>query len=120
MRPTLLRPPRCRLLSTSAECGPPLCRPGVTTLTKARRPGDVGLALMSGISLVSLYPEPALGLLSGQVDLAARRPGDVGLALMSGISLVSLYPEPALGLLSGQVDLAARRQAHIGLLPVAA
>src|SRR5579859_1116793 len=79
MRPTLLRPPRCRLLSTSAECGPPLCRPGVTTLTKARRPGDVGLALMSGISLVSLYPEPALGLLSGQVDLAARRQAHIGL-----------------------------------------
>ena len=36
---------------SAAQCGSPLCRSGVTTLTSARRPGEVGLTLTSAMSL---------------------------------------------------------------------
>ena len=34
----------------SGQCGSPLCRSGVTTLTSARRPGEVGLTLINGMA----------------------------------------------------------------------
>src|SRR6266567_268864 len=60
MRPRLFRPEPRFLLSTSCSNGRPLCRSRLTTLTSARRPGDVGLTLTSA----------TLGLLS-EVDFVA-------------------------------------------------
>src|SRR5262245_66444615 len=50
MRPELLRPTPFGSVVTSGQCGSPLCSPGVTTLTRLLRPGDVGLTLTSGIA----------------------------------------------------------------------
>src|SRR3569832_1725493 len=55
MRPRLLRPPFFWSRSTSASCGPPLCRLGSTTLTTKRRPGEVGFTLTSAIVYILLY-----------------------------------------------------------------
>src|SRR6266567_2461450 len=51
MRPRLFRPEPRFLLSLSCGTGPPVCRSGLTTLTSARRPGEVGLTLTSAMSL---------------------------------------------------------------------
>src|SRR3954467_7172916 len=51
MRPLLLRPLPLACLESSGQCGSPLCSSGVTTLTSARRPGEVGLTLISGMAL---------------------------------------------------------------------
>src|SRR5438477_9099493 len=51
MRPRLFRPEPRFLLSVSFATGPPVCRSGLTTLTSARRPGEVGLTLTSAMSL---------------------------------------------------------------------
>src|SRR5690606_25637014 len=53
MRPWWLRPPLLPCFSTSAACGAPLCRPGVTTRTAERRPGEVGLNVINAIGLSS-------------------------------------------------------------------
>src|SRR4051794_6798854 len=72
MRPTLLRPLPRRCGSTSGQCGSPLCSPGVVTLTKARRPGEVGLTLSSGMSRRSLFR-------GREIDFLARGDAHVGL-----------------------------------------
>jgi hypothetical protein len=46
----LLRPVPFGSVVTSGQYGSPLCSPGVTTLTSARRPGEVGLTLTNGIA----------------------------------------------------------------------
>src|ERR1700692_1739177 len=61
MWPLLLRPDPRFLLSVSALNGAPFCSSGVTTLTSARRPGEVGLTLIS-----------AMSALLGEVDFLAR------------------------------------------------
>src|SRR5690606_29691668 len=53
MRPWWLRPPDLLCGSTSAACGAPLCRSGVTTRTALRRPGDVGLNFINGMGASS-------------------------------------------------------------------
>src|SRR5204862_8173011 len=89
MWPLLLRPEPRFWLSVSASTGRPLCRCGWTTLTSARRPGDVGLTFCRGIlslrrevdflagleAHVGRFPVPApAGETSEALDLAA----DVG------------------------------------------
>src|SRR5687768_13491035 len=61
MCPLLLRPEPRFCDSVNLSNGRPLCRFGLTTLTSARRPADVGLTLTSGMS----------GLLR-EVDFLAR------------------------------------------------
>src|SRR5687768_7692176 len=51
-RPWLLRPLPLDCCTVSGQCGSPLCSSGVTTLTSARRPGEVGLTFTRGISLL--------------------------------------------------------------------
>src|SRR5690606_20231180 len=53
MRPWWLRPPDLLCFSTSAACGAPLCRSGVTTRTAERRPGEVGLNFINGMGCTS-------------------------------------------------------------------
>src|SRR5436189_1669939 len=50
MRPALLRPTPLGSVVTSGQYGSPLCSPGVTTLTRLLRPGEVGLTFTSGIA----------------------------------------------------------------------
>src|SRR3954465_5664442 len=71
MRPLLLRPLPLACLESSGQCGSPLCSSGVTTLTSARRPGEVGLTLISGM-VVSLFRR-------GEVDFLALDEAHVGL-----------------------------------------
>src|SRR5258708_9242391 len=70
MWPRLLRPARLLCFWTRAASGLALCRWALTTLTSARRPGDVGLTLTSAI---------LLGLPCCEVDLLARLQADIGL-----------------------------------------
>src|SRR4249919_2073448 len=49
MRPWWLRPPVLVCFSSNAACGAPLCRPGVTTRTIERRPGEVGLNVINAM-----------------------------------------------------------------------
>src|ERR1051325_6763723 len=74
MRPWLLRPLPLRCGSVSGQCGSPLCSSGVTTFTRARRPGEVGLTFTSGMEAFSYlfrrrevdflaFGEPHVGLL---------------------------------------------------------
>src|SRR3989337_222007 len=53
MWPRLLRPDPRFLDSVSAEMGRPLYKDGLTTLTIARRPGEVGFSFPTGLSLAS-------------------------------------------------------------------
>src|SRR5262245_54146746 len=48
MWPVTLRPAFFDCFSTRRAYGPPLCRSGLTSLTTARRPGEVGLTLTRG------------------------------------------------------------------------
>src|SRR6266550_4897553 len=50
MRPCTLRPSVFDCFTISGQYGSPLCSSGVTTLTSARRPGEVGLTFTSGIA----------------------------------------------------------------------
>src|SRR4051794_4499496 len=52
MWPLLLRPEPRFWLTVSALTGLPLCRCGLTTLTSARRPAEVGFTFCSGILLL--------------------------------------------------------------------
>src|SRR5574337_1494672 len=72
MRPMLLRPPRLLWRSSSGAYGAPLCRPGVFTVTTARRPGEVGLAFLTGMTVT------ASGLFAHEIDGTARRQAHVG------------------------------------------
>src|SRR5690606_42016548 len=47
--PWWLRPPDLLCFSTSAACGAPLWRSGVTTRTAERRPAEVGLNFINGM-----------------------------------------------------------------------
>src|SRR5690606_33291137 len=49
--PWLLRPLAFDWRRRRAQCGSPLCSSGVTTLTSALRPGEVGLTLTSGMGV---------------------------------------------------------------------
>src|SRR5581483_5177729 len=75
MWPLLLRPPEDFWFSVSGRYGPPLCRPGVTTLTMNRLPGERGFIWTNGMT-VSLLRRRAAG---GEVDVAAFRQRHVGL-----------------------------------------
>src|SRR5512139_1292570 len=86
MWPLLLRPEPRFWLSVSESTGRPLCRPGCTTLTSARRPADVGLTFCRGMSA-----------LRREVDFLARLEADVGL----------LPVAPAPGKLAEALGLAA-------------
>src|SRR5687768_2175086 len=68
-RPWLLRPLPRDCGSTSGLYGSPLCSSGVTTFTRARRPGEVGLTLTSGMALFR----------GCEVDFLPRRKPHVGL-----------------------------------------
>src|SRR5467141_1749584 len=66
MRPCTLRPSVFDCLTISGRYGSPLCSSGVTTLTSARRPGEVGLTLTSGIaSRVPLFRRREIDFLAG-------------------------------------------------------
>src|SRR5688572_33307364 len=70
-RPWLLRPLPLDCCTVSGQCGAPLCSSGVTTLTSARRPGEVGFTLMSGIASGPFR--------CGEIDFLARGEAHVGL-----------------------------------------
>src|SRR5256885_2383034 len=73
MRPWLLRPLPRRCGSVSGKYGSPLCRSGDTTLTSARRPGEVGLTLTNGMAWrLTLFR-------CREVDFLARGEAHVGL-----------------------------------------
>ena len=82
MWPRLLRPEPRFLDSVSAEIGRPLCSVGLTTLTIARRPGEVGFSFTTGIYLVSakLISWPAFRLTYALRTLRLR-PDALGEAL---------------------------------------
>src|SRR2546423_2523181 len=83
MRPWTLRPSVFDCLTISGQYGSPLCSSGVTTLTSARRPGEVGLTFTSGIA--------------GRVPLFGRR-GIVFLGRREPpLGLFSLVPEALRG-----------------------
>src|SRR5438034_989969 len=90
MWPSLLRPEPRFLLTMSLSTGPPLCRSGLTTLTTARRPGEVGLTLTSGMALRLLREVDFLSWLEADVRLlpvpaaAGILPEALGLALDVG------------------------------------
>src|SRR5688572_13873382 len=69
MRPWLLRPLPRDCGTSSGQCGSPLCNSGVTTLTRARRPGEVGFTFTRGIWL----------LRGGEVDFLALGEAHIGL-----------------------------------------
>src|SRR5574338_642117 len=72
-RPWLLRPLPRFCGTTSGQCGSPLCSSGVTTLTSARRPGEVGLTLTRGMACrLSLFGRR-------EVDFLALGEAHVGL-----------------------------------------
>src|SRR2546425_708225 len=73
MRPWTLRPSVFDCLTISGQYGSPLCSSGVTTLTSARRPGEVGLTFTSGIA--SRVPL----LRRREIDFLARGEPHVGL-----------------------------------------
>src|ERR1700675_1514941 len=77
MWPLLLRPEPRFLDSVRWSIGRPLCRSGLTTLTSARRPGDVGLTLTSGMSC-----------LRGESDFLPRLEADVRLLPVAAPSVV--------------------------------
>src|SRR3954465_7340889 len=71
-RPWVLRPLPRICERVSGQCGSPLCSSGVTTLTRARRPGEVGLTLTRGMAVP--------GLLRGrEIDFLALGEAHVGL-----------------------------------------
>src|SRR5204863_2153938 len=65
--PLLLRPELRFLLSMSFSKGRPLCRSWLTTFTSPRRPGEVGLTLMSGMALCLLREVDFLAWLQADV-----------------------------------------------------
>src|SRR3954471_22386032 len=69
MLPIELRPARLDWLSTSGQCGSPLCRSALTTFTIDRRPAEVGLVLTSAMSGHSFH----------EVDVAFANQAHVGL-----------------------------------------
>src|SRR5713226_2397635 len=71
MRPWTLRPLVFDCLAVSGQCGWPLYSSGVTTLTSARRPGEVGLTFTSGIAASSWR--------RGEIDFLAFGDPHVGL-----------------------------------------
>src|SRR3569832_1219606 len=79
MRPRLLRPPFFWSRSTSASCGPPLCRLGSTTLTTKRRPGEVGYTLTSAIVFILLYKLRGEILRTAEFDIEPGLQFDVSL-----------------------------------------
>src|SRR5438309_6630876 len=73
MRPWTLRPSVFDCFTISGQYGSPLCSSGVTTLTSARRPGEVGLTFTSGIaSRVPLFRRR-------EIDFLARGEPHIGL-----------------------------------------
>src|SRR5688572_18686943 len=71
-RPWLLRPLPRRCGAVSGQYGSPLCSSGVTTFTSARRPGEVGLTLISGMARFRLFRR-------GEIDFLALGEAHVGL-----------------------------------------
>src|SRR5215468_12666944 len=82
MRPPLLRPEPRFLLSVSRSIDRPLNRSGLTTLTRARRPGEVGLTLTSGMALSFLR----------EVDFLPRFQADVGLLPVAAAAGIRAKP----------------------------
>src|SRR5882762_1621118 len=81
MRPWTLRPSVFDCLTISGQYGSPLCSSGVTTLTSARRPGEVGLTFTSGIaSRVPLFRRR-------EIDFLARGEPHVGLFPVAAAAL---------------------------------
>src|SRR6266436_273460 len=81
MRPWTLRPSVFDCLTISGQYGSPLCSSGVTTLTSARRPGEVGLTFTSGIaSAVPLFRRR-------EIDFLARGEPHVGLFPVAAAAL---------------------------------
>src|SRR5574340_117882 len=70
MCPLLLRPEPRFFGSSNAAKGAPLCTPGVTTLTTARRPAEVGLTLINAMVFSPL-------LTGREVDVLTRLQGDI-------------------------------------------
>src|SRR5436305_1075612 len=64
-RPWLLRPLVLDCLEVSATNGPPLYSSGVTTLTSARRPGEVGFTLSNGMAARFLFGRREVDFLPG-------------------------------------------------------
>src|SRR5215472_3398361 len=111
MRPTLLRPEPRFMFSVSRSIGRPLWSSGFTTLTSPRRPGDVGLTLINGMSLSLLREIDFLTRLQADVRLlpvaASARVGPEALRLASYVHhLHALYLD-----LEQQLD----RGLHFGL-----
>src|SRR5688572_24842486 len=106
-RPWLLRPLPRILLVVSGQCGSPLCNSGVTTLTRARRPGDVGLTLTRGMAVSYLFR-------GRKVDFLAFGEPDIG--LFPAPLAADHAAEPALLALHVQhgdaVDLGLEHQLH--------
>src|SRR5215472_1067911 len=74
MRPTLLRPEPRFMFSVSRSIGRPLWSSGLTTFTSPRRPGDVGLTLISGMTLCLLREIDFLARLQAYVCLLPVAP----------------------------------------------
>src|SRR3569832_247843 len=91
MRPRLLRPPFFWSRSTSASCGPPLCRLGSTTLTTKRRPGEVGLTLTSAIVFILLYKLRGELLRTAEFDIEPGLQFDV--SLFAVIAAAFIWPK---------------------------
>src|SRR6266446_4721337 len=81
MRPWRLRPSVFDCLTISGQYGSPLCSSGVTTLTSARRPGEVGLTFTSGMaSAAPLFRRR-------EIDFLARGEPHVGLFPVAAAAL---------------------------------
>src|SRR3546814_1824022 len=87
MRPWWLRPPVLLFFSTSAACGAPLCRPGVTTRTIERRPGEVGLKVINAMGLSSGLGHHVDRLAFGQLPVCVAPVGATAHAELEGLAL---------------------------------
>src|SRR5690606_24556583 len=88
MRPWWLRPPVLPCFSTSAACGAPLCRSGVTTRTALRRPGEVGLNFINGMGASSGRRVDHVDRLAvGQRHVRLAPVAAAALALAEGLAL---------------------------------
>src|SRR6478735_926237 len=87
MRPWWLRPPLLPCFSTRPWYGSPLWRPGVTTRTALRRPGEVGLKVINAICLSSGRGHHVDRLAFGQRHVGLAPVGAVAHAELEGLAL---------------------------------
>src|SRR5690606_35875738 len=113
MRPWWLRPPVRPCFSSSGACGAPLWSSGVTTRTALRRPGEVGLKVISAMVLSSGRGHHVDRLALGQLHVCLAPVAAAADAVAEGLAL-PLHVDHV-DRLDGDVEQLLDRDLDVGL-----